>query len=408
MASLKALMARYGNDGVMVGEQLKAQSDYAMDETFDNDIPARQGYLYDFFHDDIQTRYTLKLGKNYVPPAESGKIPVKVKFLIKEYKSLSKDEPSYYIQFQMQDWNTVDDQASTLKPDWWSGYESLGITFPVGMYIDLPDDHGCYYRWLIVYQDVANQFPKFGVLRCNYVFDWVTNSKKGKILRRFPGVERTQNSYNSGLWAATYSTRLENQAKALVPFNRITSQLTYNNRIVVSMPMDVPLAWTISKVQNTKPKGIIEFTLYQSQWDPDSDYVDKSDPIVWKMYCNYKDTATTPQVQDEITPDYEPDLGAINITATTTTIKVNGSYKVLTLTAYNDRGDTVELPEAPTFQFTIDDNNINNLVQTKQGSAANKFKIKFLGDEQYIGKVLHIKVTSGRYSGQFNCDIIVL
>ena len=126
------------------------------------------------------------------------------------------------------------------------------------------------------------------------------------------------------------------------------------------------------------------------------------------MYCNYKDTATTPQVQDEITPDYEPDLGAINITATTTTIKVNGSYKVLTLTAYNDRGDTVELPEAPTFQFTIDDNNINNLVQTKQGSAANKFKIKFLGDEQYIGKVLHIKVTSGRYSGQFNCDIIVL
>ena len=195
MASLTALKKYYGSAS-SIGMQIKAEADRIMDETFDLDVTTRVCYLYDYFHDDEQTKDFCEYGVGYTPPEGSAKIPVKLKFLIKSYKSLAKDDPDYYIQFTMSDWNQVteDPENQMIVPEYFGDYARFGVHFPVGLYVDIPDDRGVYWRWLIVYEDVANQFPKFGIVRCNYQLDWVINKPDGRYKRKMWGAQRTQSS----------------------------------------------------------------------------------------------------------------------------------------------------------------------------------------------------------------------
>lgn len=405
MASLNALTAYYGNERP-IGKQIKAISDRVMDQTWDLDVATRQCYLYDVYHDDLDTRNTIKLGYNYSPPEGSQKIPVMLKFMVKQYKSLAKDQPEYHIMFPPEEWNKVQVEDESLVPDWWYSYSSLGVSFPIGLYVDIPNDKGVYYRWLIMYEDVANQFPKFGVIRCNYIFDWVTNKPQGRFLRHMPGVQRSQNSYNSGLWTDTYTTRVENQTKGWLPWNPITAELYYNQRLVISMPLDTPITWKISKVQNTKPKGIQSLTFFQDRWNDDTDYIDKSDPIIWKMYADYFTTNTGEPEEAPDIPD-EPQ-GIIKVSSASTVIKVNGSYKTLKMECFDIYGDPMDAPGEYTWEFAIGEEDASSLVEILQGTSAGKVRIKFLGDESYIGKVLVITVTSGNLTGNFSCDIVAI
>lgn len=106
-----------------------------MDETFDLDPTTRLCYIYDYFHDDPTTRDLCEFGAGYVPPEGSAKTPVKLKFLIKSYKSLAKDDPDYYIQFMMGDWNKVieDPQNQTIVPEYFGEYKRFGVHYPIGL-----------------------------------------------------------------------------------------------------------------------------------------------------------------------------------------------------------------------------------------------------------------------------------
>ena len=127
MPSFEDMQKLYQNVGSH-GQQLKAMADEVMQQTWDNDIATRQCYIYDYFHDD---QPELKGGENYHPELSKTKIPVKLKFIIKEYKSASKDDPEYHIQFEPDVWNSM-----SCKPDWFiEGYEKLGIEFPIGLAI---------------------------------------------------------------------------------------------------------------------------------------------------------------------------------------------------------------------------------------------------------------------------------
>ena len=191
MPSFEDMQKLYQNVGSH-GQQLKAMADDVMQQTFENDISTKQCYIYDYFHDD---QPELKGGENYHPELSKTKIPVKLKFIIKEYKSASKDDPEYHIQFEPDVWNSM-----SCKPDWFiEGYEKLGIDFPIGLSVDIPDDRGVYWKWLIFYSETANQFPKLGVIKCNYYFQWNEGfDENGKpTVRKMWGVERTQSSYTS-------------------------------------------------------------------------------------------------------------------------------------------------------------------------------------------------------------------
>lgn len=187
MPSFEDMQKKYANVGT-IGQQLKAMSDEIMQETFDNDIQTRQCYLYDYYHDDQP-----KLEYGYNPALSKTKIPVKLKFIIKSYRSIAKDDVDYHIMFEPNVWNT-----QSCIPDWFvKNYEMFGVQFPLGLYVDIPDDRGVYHKWLVMYAETANQFPKFGVLKCNYLFKWIENDGLYRHKRKVWGVNATQNSYTS-------------------------------------------------------------------------------------------------------------------------------------------------------------------------------------------------------------------
>lgn len=409
MASLSAIKNYYGAEAA-IGKQIKAEADRIMDETFDLDVTTRLCYIYDYFHDDVATKDMCEYGLGYVPPKGSAKIPVKLKFLIKSYKSLSKDDPDYYIQFSMQDWNKVieDPENQTIVPDYFDQYAKYSIHYPIGLYVDIPDDRGVYWRWLVVYEDVANQFPKFGVIRCNYQLDWVIDRPDGRYKRAMWGSQRTQSSYNSGIYTFDKTTVMENQTKFWLPWNSISNEIFYNQRVILSMPMDVPLTWQISKVENTIPRGVNQITLYQDTFNPKTDYVDKSDPNHWRMYADYNKFPSVPEVDEmESQADIVP-LGSCVVSSTTALFKVGGTWKTLTATLFNEDGEEIT-SDVYTWSFKMGDGtDATSLVDTKEATSANKIKAKFLGDESYVGQQLIVVCTASGITGEESFDVIFM
>ena len=125
MLSFNNMKKIYSNVGT-VGQQLKAMSDEVMQETFDNDIQTRQCYIYDYYHDD---QADMEYGYN--PALSKMKIPVKLKFIVKTYKSMAKDDPEYHIMFEPDIWNSM-----ICKPNWFvNNYQKFGVEFPIGLAI---------------------------------------------------------------------------------------------------------------------------------------------------------------------------------------------------------------------------------------------------------------------------------
>lgn len=221
MLSFDDMKKRYDNVGT-IGQQLKVMSDEVMQETFDNDIQTRQCYIYDYYHDD---QADMEYGYN--PALSRTKIPVKLKFIVKTYKSMAKDDPEYHIMFEPDVWNSM-----SCKPDWFvKNYERLSIHFPIGLFCDIPDDRGVYHRWIIMYAETANQFPKFGVLKCNYLFKWIKDDGVYRHKRKVWGIEATQNSYTScGTKCTTRLAAFGNIAVYSFVYAGTPLELYYQNR----------------------------------------------------------------------------------------------------------------------------------------------------------------------------------
>lgn len=142
---LELYRKRLAVQGEYMGEALKKQSDMIMDATFNRDIAYRLCYI-------------------------DGK-PVDAKYIVYTYYSISKDAVDYHLQF---------------RP---------GVHYPIGSYVDIPDDTNTYNRWLIVGRSDEPQFPKYNILKCNWTFKWIVDGQIYECL----GVLRKRNSYNSGL-----------------------------------------------------------------------------------------------------------------------------------------------------------------------------------------------------------------
>ena len=87
-----------------------------------------------------------------------------------------------------------DDELYYFETDYKTTY---GNTFPIGLYLDVPDDRNVYHKWLICREEKANQFPKYLVLPCDYELCWIETNGKDRIKRRMWSVLRMQSSYIS-------------------------------------------------------------------------------------------------------------------------------------------------------------------------------------------------------------------
>lgn len=373
-----------------LGEKLKSDSDMLMNLTWDGDIQSKVAYIYDYFHDDQPDI------KDHMTYENTTKTRVDIKFIVKSYQSMDKDQVDYYIQFKPSakfDF-TEGDELYYYERDFRKRY---GADYPIGLMIDIPDDRGVYHKWLICRDEPANQFPKFLVLPLNYRLYWIEQNGDKRIKRNMWCAIRMQSSYTSGSYVDKIFSRPDNQTKLWFSMNSITEKFWYsddddkNMRLIVSAPIKQPVTWRITKCENAQPLGIQKLTLYQDRFNEHTDYVNLE---TGEMYANYFDSEITPTDPD--IPTTPTSSITARISASTSTIKVGGSYKNLTVNLFSDSNEdiTTEYADA-TFTWTcsIDNEDWTYKVTWRAGTEYNQKKVKFPSDNSVIGKILSVKCT---------------
>lgn len=387
------------NGAKTIGQIYKDQSDFLMEQTFFNDIQSKVCYIYDYFHDDQPEL------KDHMTYENTTKTRIDAKFIIKTYQSMDKDQVEYYLQFKPSQKTEFSegDELYYFETDYRKKYHNDDF---IGMFIDIPDDKGIYRKWIICKKEIANQFVKFLILPVNYQLMWIETKGQEKIKRKMWCILRNQNSYNSGIWRDYNFTSQENQNKLILPLNTITEKIWYTNensknmRVLVSAFTDNPVAWIISKVETANNLGLQMLTLYQDFFDQNKDYIEKdSDGNIIGLWANYYDSNIEPTDPDIPTPTPSTIYG--KITASTSTIKVGGSYKTLTLKLYDVDGNEITdnyssySPDDFKWTCSITDGNkttdLTDAVSWYKGKEFNQKKIKFPDNRDYLGNVLDVK-----------------
>lgn len=376
------------NGAKTIGQIYKEQSDLAMNQTWWNDPQSKVAYIYDYFHDDQPEI------KDHMTYENTTKTRIDIKFIVKSYQSMDKDQVDYYIQFRPDakfDF-TEEDELYYYEKDFHKRY---GADYPIGMMIDIPDDMGIYHKWLICRDEPANQFPKFLILPLNYRLYWIEQNGDKRYKRNMWCAIRMQSSYTSGSYVDKVFSRPDNQTKLWFSMNSITEKFWYsddddkNMRLIVSAPLEQPVTWRITKCENVQPLGIQKLTLYQDRFNEHTDYVNLE---TGEMYANYFDSEIAPT--DPSNPTTPPSSITARISASTSTIKVGGSYKNLTVNLFNDSNEdiTTEYADA-TFTWTcfIDNEDWTDKVTWRAGTEYNQKKVKFPNDSSVIGKILSVK-----------------
>ncbi len=177
-------------------------------------------------------------------PSEIENRKMDAKFIIDTRRSISGDEEVYKLMF---------------RPH---------VKIPVGSYVDVPDDTGTLQRWLVILNDNQPQFPMYYILKCNWILKWAYEGKVYKC----ECVQRTQSSYNSGLWTDYMFTSVEDQTIMWLPTTPYTQTLSYNQRVIICDDgRNVPIVWELSKVLDTIPIGITRLTFKQVMADMQRD-----------------------------------------------------------------------------------------------------------------------------------------
>lgn len=184
-----------------------------------------------------------------------------------------------------------------------------------------------------------------------------------------------------------------------MPINSITDKIWYTNsadtnmRVLVSAPTDKAIAWNISKVENAQPFGIQKLTLYQDFFDQHRDYIekDKNGNIIG-MWADYYDSSIEPTDPD--TPSSTPSSITAKISASTSSIKVGGSFRTLTANLFNESNEDITSEyENSLFTWTcsIGDENWTDIVTWRSSTKFNQTKLSFPLDKTQLGKILSVK-----------------
>ncbi len=365
------------NGGLTIGQNHKVQSDMVMEATWDNDIASRIAYFYDCAHDEYPNQLN-----DLHPENDKNKVPISIKYLAHTSQTLAKDAVSYHLQLKpSQDENVVPYYNEVFK-------ERYDATFPLGLYCDIPDNKGIYNRWLVVavadYNDA--QFSTYELLRCDYVFQWVIDG----IKMQMPGVLRSQNSYNSGVWVNYRIETVENQQMCILPANRNSEKLFYNQRLIIdNKVLTEPVTWVITKVNRIDSNGLIKLTFAQDLYDPHRDYIEFDDDgnIVGKWADYYT---------DNIPAESEEDFSNISVKVSVVgqaKVKVGGGYKKVCVNFFKDDQE-VEYMKG-TWKYSIGGEDASALVEmSTQTLEENEVSFRFIGTDDYIGEILTVTYTT--------------
>lgn len=338
----EAYKNRMAQRGKNVSEMLRMQSNMVMEQTWDRDPNYRQVYV-------------VKVNSGLPEVTAEHKL-IDTKFNIKTYSNITSDEPSYWMQFR-------------------HGEEKRHPEIDIGSYVYMEDEDGEWKWWMIQHLDERPAFRQYQILECNYTFKWITDGKIYSCL----GIQRVQQSYNSGSWDGDRFTFVDNITSAIMPTNNDTLTIGYNHRFMITDPRrTIPLVWAVSKIEDSTPMGITEFKFTQETYSPTLDNKEL-------MLCNYYNSSIEPEI-----PDMETELkatAAITYNGVAPTVKVGGSYKIFT-PAFSDESVTVD-------KWRISDENGDISADTENYTIqydGQKLKLKVAQNYSLIKKVLIVQV----------------
>ena len=168
-------------------------------------------------------------------------------------------------------------------------------------------------------------------------------------------------------------------------------------RMIIDAPvLTEPRAWSVTKVNRISANGLANITLAQDRFDQFSDYIelDENGEVIG-MWADYYKLPAQPE-DSTITKDLNISYSGLN-----PEIKVRGGYKTYTVSS-----PTADDVSGGTWSFSIDGEDASDLVQVIEDTA--KIKVKFIGDEMYLGKTLVVTYTVEGISSSLNVSIISL
>lgn len=302
---------------------------------------------------------------------------VYAKFNVKSYHNITGDEIAYLLQFRLDDMKD--------NPN-----------IRVGSYVQIFNELGEPEWWLIVHYDDRTQFRQFSILKCTWIYKWVSDVSGKRVIYTCLGAPRKQNSYNSGVWLDYTMQVVENQDVFWVPTNDDTKSLLYDTRIMKSEPGRYPpIVYKISKVEDTAVQGITKFTMTQEQFDAAKDNTDL-------MICDYYESAVEPEVREieEI-----PTISNYDITYSgQPAVRAGGGYKKFTLKTCVD-GKWVDVADEVEWDISFPDGDRAKLDESAVGAI---FKVKCLNDYSLIGKTFTITAKSKYSSKSLVVEVISL
>ena len=201
----------------------------------------------------------------------------------------------------------------------------------------------------------------------------------------------------------------EDQIKFCLPLNRDTESLYYNTYLVIDANvLTEPRVFQISKINRSNSKGIAVFTCTQelaNQHTLKADYDEDGNVTAW--WADWKEGQVTPVPAVPISDELPTITGKITCSGKQQ-IKIGGSAKTFTLTYYDEEGDISDYTPGY-WALWIDNVRVPNaIVEYIETDDPHKLKIKFLGDDSYIGKILKIRNTSDDVVAELDVEIIAL
>ena len=416
----KKMYSAFKNDG----EARKHDSDKIIEATWYEDIATRTCWFFDWYHDDNKEEL------NDLTIDKSNMYPMDIKYLVNSSQTYSKDNITYHLQMKPSQKCVVPYYDEIFK-------NRYNAKYPCGLYCLIPDEKGLLNRWLVVAEANYNdpQFPTFELLRCDKVIKFVY---KG-MMYNVPGVLRRQNSYNAGVWADNVFTTSEDQYKFVVPLNRETEKIWYNQRIIIdNNVITEPRAWNVTKVNRVGNNGLALITCAQSEFDEHKDafeceyrddkYILRRDMFyiqdipkdaevigIWADYYGSKIPPVEPKIPELIPSKI---YSKISYSGAKPEIKSGGSYKKITVDFFDEnnspttlqKGDWVieirkngkicncdnieDLVTVLKPDNTISNNIVIGNCQCQASNSTdlkeNQIKIKFNRDDMYIGHTMLI------------------
>ena len=306
-----------------------------------------------------------------LPVIEDNDEPVYAKYNVKSYHNITGDEIAYLLQFRLEDIA----ERSDIK---------------VGSYVSIPNEMGEPEWWLIWHYDDRPQFRQFSIVKCTWVYKWVSFKDGYRVVHQCLGVTRNQNNYNSGCWLDYTFEVVEQQHVMLMPSNDDTNILTYNTRMLVSnVGRYPPIAWKISKVQPSVVYDTVRFTMTQEQYNAAVDDIEL-------MIADYGKSYVNAEIPDEVTTFNMPYVEQIPTTSNLEitysgkpVVRAGGGHKKLTLKS-RVGDELVDVTDSVKWNVEFGDNS-DKLEILEQDSV---LKVKCKNDYSLIGKTFTVTATT--------------